>query len=212
MQSQLKSLLSPEGADELDHRARLIEAMADALSEQAYSAITIADVVRRARVSKRTFYEHFQDKEDCYLATYAVVSEGVLREIAQAAVRGRDAEQRLRLALRAYVGSLEASPRITHSFLSEIQGAGPRALAARRRVHQQFAQHMRALVEAGRHEEPNARGLSPAMATAIVGGINELLLETLEAGSSDLRPVENTAFSLIRAILLAPPETDEGSR
>ena len=56
---------------------------AAASAEKGYAATTIADIVRHARVSKRTFYEHFADKEDCLLAGYQHVSDrmmNVLRE------------------------------------------------------------------------------------------------------------------------------------
>src|ERR1019366_7779039 len=61
------------------HRLRLVGAMAAVLAEKAYSTVTIADVARQARVSKRTFYEHFADKEACFIAVYATLSDIVLK-------------------------------------------------------------------------------------------------------------------------------------
>jgi AcrR family transcriptional regulator len=59
--------------------------MAAAVVERGYLATTIADIVRHARVSKRTFYEHFADKEECFLSAYASTSEYLLRLVAAAA-------------------------------------------------------------------------------------------------------------------------------
>src|SRR5579884_975427 len=50
--------------------ARICEAMAHVVAERGYSAVTVADVVSAARISRRTFYEHFVDKEACFLETY----------------------------------------------------------------------------------------------------------------------------------------------
>ena len=66
-------------------RARLEAGLAEAIAEKGYAAATIADVVRHARVSKRTFYEHFADKEECFLALYSDSSDELLALIAEAA-------------------------------------------------------------------------------------------------------------------------------
>ena len=71
------------------HRARLTAGLATAIAEKGYAAVTIADVVRVARVSKRTFYEHFPDKEACFLALYAETSDELLELIAHRRRRGR---------------------------------------------------------------------------------------------------------------------------
>ena len=68
-----------------DHRDRLIAAMGELLAEQGYASVTVTGIVSRARVSKRTFYQHFSDREECLLATYRVVAEAPLHRIAEAA-------------------------------------------------------------------------------------------------------------------------------
>ena len=72
-----------------DRRARLTAGLADAIAEKGYAAATIADVVRHARVSKRTFYEHFADKEACFLALYSESSDELLALIARRGGRRR---------------------------------------------------------------------------------------------------------------------------
>src|SRR5882672_12086089 len=61
------------------HRLRLVGAMAALLAEKGYSTVTIADIARQARVSKRTFYEHFPDKDACFIACYETLSDMVLQ-------------------------------------------------------------------------------------------------------------------------------------
>jgi len=195
-----------EGVDlDTDHQARLIEAMATALTEKGYAEISVADVVQHARVSKRTFYECFGDKEACFLATYAALSDDVLARIAAAGQSDLPPDERLLAATHAYLDALEERPALTRAFLTEIQAAGAPALKLRRNIHQRFAELLRQLVERTRKEQPQLRPISSEMATAIVGGINELVLLTIEEGRSQrLREIGATVIELLRAVLLAP--------
>lgn len=179
--------------------------MASALTEKGYAALSVADVVRHARVSKRTFYEHFTDREQCYLATYEAVSEAMLVRIATAADDALPVEERLRAATETYLSALEELPALTRTFFTEIQLAGPAALEARRHVHQRFADLLRMLVEQGRRGRPELRSLSADMAVALVGAINELLLVRIERGQlSALRELSPTVELLLRALLWTP--------
>ena len=72
-------------------------------------------------------------------------------------------------------------------------------------MHQRFADQLRELVQAARGEHPELRALSPAMATALVGGINELVLVAVEKGArASSRELADTAAELVRAVLVAP--------
>ncbi len=193
-------------APELDHRARLLDAMAVAVTEKGYAQTTIADVARCARVSKRTFYEHFADKEECFLAAYAALSDQAFERIASAARQQPAPEARLDAALRAYISALEEQPAMTRSFLMEIQAAGPKALLLRRAILGRYADLLRLLVDAAHAGHPEVAPLSPAMATALVGGINELLLLTIEQGHTRFGEVGIVARRLIRAVVL-PDQT-----
>ena len=194
------------GSAENPSRIRLLEGLAASITEKGYAATTIADIVRHARVSKRTFYEHFEDKEACFLASYMAASEETLRAITTAsAAPGLPWKERLQAATRAYLDALEAKPAVTRTYLLEIHAAGPRALRLRREVHQRFAEQLRGLVQTARGEHPELRALSPAMATALVGGINELVLVAVEKGrAGQLRELAETAVELVRAVLVAP--------
>lgn len=193
-----------ERAQEPDiHRLRLLEGFASAVSERGYAATTIADIVKHARVSKRTFYEYFEDKEDCFLALYAEAIEiliaGVDRALRQPASTW---QAQLDAGLDAYLSALEENPALTRACLLEIQAAGKRALELRLRGHARFASLLRAFVERTRAEHPSLRPLSVPMATALVGGIDELLLVNVEAGAkSRLTELRETAAELMRAVL-----------
>lgn len=186
-----------------EHTQRLLAAMAATIDEKGYAATTIADVVARARVSKRTFYEHFADKEAAFLATYSSLSDEMLGVIA-AAAGGEDVawDERVAAGVHAYLTQLALHPTLTRTFLAEIQAAGPRALALRREVIGRFAAGLQAIVAEVASTDPTVHPLDEATATATVGGINELLLRAVEAGDAeDLAALSGTAADFIRRVV-----------
>jgi AcrR family transcriptional regulator len=184
------------------HRARLTEGLAAAIAEKGYAAVTIADVVRGARVSKRTFYEHFADKEACFLALYAETSDELIDLIATSAANAPGSwEARIGAAARAYFERVAGEPELIRAALLEIQAAGPRARVLRREVQRRYADQLRAF-SAAAEAEGAGRTLTPALATAVVGGLNELMLEAVEAGQVErIGELADAATELIRAVL-----------
>jgi len=182
--------------------ARLIEAFALAVSEKGFSATTVADIVRHAAVSKRTFYECFEDKEECFLVAYEEFASRVIQAIEAAANAPATWEQKLEAAIRTYLGALQMVPALTRAFQLEIYAVGERALAHRRRVLSDFAELLRGFVLRAHEERPEIREISQPMAMAIVGGINELLLLHMERDAGDLTELADTALSLVRAVVM----------
>ncbi len=193
----------PIAASAEENVTRLLEGLAAAVAEKGYRATTIADIVRHARVSKRTFYEHFPDKERCFLAAYRAASNQTLAAIAAAVDPSRPWQEQTRAAMRAYLGALEQNAALTRTFLLEIHAAGAPALELRRDIHQRFAELLRELATAARRNHPELGSMSRAMARALVGGINELVLSAL-AGEMSFAVVERTATELVRSVLAAP--------
>lgn len=196
----------PEDGTPEATRQRLVLAFVAAIAEAGYARATVADVVRVARVSKRTFYEHFVDKDACFRAAYALGSAEALRvtdEAARAAAsRGAAWEAQLEAALRAYVAALEAFPALTRTCLLEIQAGGPEALELRRRVQEDFVALLRRFVTRARREHPDLLPLSAPMARAIVGGVQELVLANVErAEGARLANVADTALALVAAVV-----------
>jgi AcrR family transcriptional regulator len=184
------------------HRLRLVGAMAALLAERGYSTVTIADIARQARVSKRTFYEHFPDKDACFIACYETLSDMVLRAIVEAMSGELPWSRRLRASTKAYLATLESQPALTRTLMMDIYAAGPRALQVRRQVLRRFADNLRRVVDQGRKENPKLPRLSQAMATAIIGGINELVLVAVEEGRAHrLTELSGTAEALLQAVL-----------
>ena len=182
--------------------ARLTDGLAASIAEKGYAATTIADVVARAHVSKRTFYEQFADKESCFLALYSQTSDELLALIAEAASVAGPWDERVEAAARAYFERLAAEPALLRAGLVEIQAAGPRARRLRRDVQRRYADLLRALSEQAAAEEAGVRPLSPRLATAVVGGLNELMLEAVEAGQEEqVGELADAATELLRAVM-----------
>jgi AcrR family transcriptional regulator len=184
------------------HRLRLVGAMAALLAEKGYSTVTIADIARQAHVSKRTFYEHFADKDACFIACYETLSDIVLQAIVDAMPGELPWPRRLRASTKAYLSTLESQPALTRTLMMDIYAAGPQALQVRRQVLRRFADNLRRVVDQGRKENPKLPRLSQAMATAIIGGINELVLVAVEEGRAHrLTELSGTAEALLQAVL-----------
>src|SRR3954452_13087236 len=114
----------------MTQRERMLAAVVDAVAETGFAEMTVADVVARAGVSRRTFYEHFDDKLDCFLAAYQERADALFREVEEA-VRAAEPRDRLRTGLDAYLERLAAEPTFARVLTIDILAAGPRALDVR---------------------------------------------------------------------------------
>ena len=183
-------------------RSRLLEGMAQAVAERGYAATTIADVVREAGVSRRTFYEHFSGKAECLVALYGAASHNALKVLRGAIDPAHPWQTQVEHALAAYLGGLAANPLLLRTLYIEILGLGPAGLAARRRVNQEIAGFMLEVVNGGKGRQAP---LSARMAMAVVGGINELVLECIEQDRIDrLADLVEPAAALVHAVTGTP--------
>lgn len=185
-----------------DHRSRLLDALTQALADQAYADITIAHIVARARVSRRTFYEQFDNKDACLLALCERVSEQILGLIAAGYDPMADWVEQLSLVTDTYLQALQTQPALVRTLYIELMQLGAAGLAVRRRISQRFAMFLIMQVELARVREPGKRSLSPALSTAIVGGVNELILQAIEEGRADrLSDLAPTVSEFVQAVL-----------
>lgn len=191
-------------------RLRLVGALAAAAAEKGYAATTIADIVRHAKVSKRTFYEHFTDKEECLLAGYEQISGRLMDVLRETAVTSpgdpsagslpsdRPWQDRVRMVTAAYLTALENLPAVNRALLLEVQAAGAEAYRLRARTQRRFAEVLCELVAT------SGRSLSPVLALAIVGGINELTLHAAE--TRPFTELLDPVTDLVVAVLsISPP-------
>jgi AcrR family transcriptional regulator len=192
-------------------RTDLTHGLAAAVSEKGYAASTIADIVAHARVSKRTFYEHFADKEECLMALYADACDQLMAVLRTAGSADQPWRERVRVAVTAYLSAMESLPAVNRMLLVEMQAAGPRAYRLRQEKQRQLADTLVAIVEEGRPANPEIPPLSPAMAIALVGGLNELLMQAVDpytrtdAATAPLTSLNDTVIQLVSAVLAYRP-------
>lgn len=184
------------------HRMRLLKGMAHAVAAKGYADTTIADIVREARVSRRTFYEHFEGKADCLIALYEAASINALQVLRDAIDPAHDWHEQVEQAMHAYFGCLSENPVLMRTLFIEILGLGPAGLASRRRVNQQLATFMLTVVNSDYPRCKRKEPLSPEMALAVVGGINELVLHAIESNRvAKLQELVKPAVQLVRAVV-----------
>jgi len=202
-------VMDPTTLPEGEHRHRLLEGMSRAVASKGYADTTIADIVREAAVSRRTFYEHFQSKADCLIALYEAASHNALKVLRGAIDPARDWQTQVEQAMAAYLGCLAQNPVLMRTLFIEILGLGEPGLAARRRANQEIADFMLDVInggvndggDAGQGPGQPADALSADMATAVVGGINELVLQAIERGRvGDLGELVGPSSLLVRAV------------
>ena len=183
------------------HCHRLLEGMAQAVALNGYADTTIADIVRLASVSRRTFYEHFSTKAECLIALYEAASLGALNVLRDAIDPAREWQMQAEQAMAAYLGCLAQNPVLMRTLFIEILGLGIDGLAARRRVNQQIEMFMLSVINTDQRNDTQRILLSEQMAVAVVGGINELILQAIEQDRvSDLPSIAVPAVRLLCAV------------
>src|SRR6266568_5090505 len=115
-----------------EHRHRLLEGMAHAVATKGYGDTTIADIVREASVSRRTFYEHFSTKAECLIALYEMASRNALKVLRDSFDPEHEWQAQVEHALAAYLGYMAQTPVLMRTLFIEILGLGPEGLEARR--------------------------------------------------------------------------------
>jgi AcrR family transcriptional regulator len=165
-------------------RERLMHGMARAVAEQGYAATSVADVLAGAGVSRRTFYEQFADKEDCFLVAYDAFAEACEQRAAAAYRSAAEPREALARAVTALLDALAAEPDFARLAVVEILAAGPHAVARRDATLQRFVD----CIDAAREEIPSAVAPPPVVAEAIAGGMYELLYRRIAQGQTERMP------------------------
>ena len=183
------------------HHTRLLQALAVVAAEKGLAAATVSDVVREAGVSKRTFYEHFSDKDACFLTLYRQASASALRTLRDSVQPERSWQAQLESALHAYFSHLASGPQLLRTLFVEIHHLGEAGAAVRREVMRTLADFMRETVNRDRDA---AHALSDAMARAAVGAITELVLDAIERGEqARLTELTPAASEIVRRLAQA---------
>ncbi len=178
-----------------NQRQRILDALASAVAERGYAQTTVADVIGIAGVSRKTFYEQFSDKNDCFLAAYDEAVKQLYAGV-QGAYRSQSRwPAAVVAAFDAFLTGLSAEPEFARMALVEVIRAGDEALDRYYAASHGFA----ALLDEGRRTSPHGDDLPEGTAEALIGGVASIIVERLRAGRSDLRDLlpSMATFALI---------------
>jgi AcrR family transcriptional regulator len=164
-----------------NQRERIITALVDTVAERGYNATTVANITKAASVSRRTFYEHFTDKEACFLAAYEMVAEHIRNSMQAAAEAFEEWPQKVRAALGTMLSFLAGEPELARVCMIEPVAAGGEIAAKHRASMQGFV----AILKAGRPEHGGERPLPEATEATLVGGIVSLIVREINAGRTE---------------------------
>jgi AcrR family transcriptional regulator len=181
-------------------RGRLICAMSDTVAENGYAAATVADVIARAGVSRKAFYEHFSDKEDCFLAAYDHGAKAIFEAMVGALDDLDDWESILDAVFSTWLEFLEADLAFTRAHMIEFWGAGDAARERWKQRRDRTAGLLKLLHERVRAEDPTVVPVSDTVIAAVVGGVNRVVISHVLA--NDPAPLTSLKPELLRFMKL----------
>ncbi len=152
-------------------RARILAAMTEVASERGAGNVTVAHVVSRSGVSRRTFYELFDDREACFLAAFDDAAQQIAARVLPAYAGEKRWRDRIRAGLAALLDFLDEEPLVGRLCVVESLAAGP--LALERRAH--IVEAVKRALEEGRAEGKGQREAPPLTAEGVVGAVSSVL-------------------------------------
>ena len=187
-----------EGADPF--RGRLLDGLATSIGERGYRDTTVADIVRHARTSKRTFYEQFASKEECLSYLLRTNNEDLIATIRAAVDPDASWPDQIRQAVDAYVDHIESRPAITLSWIREAPALGAVARPLHRLAMQHLTDMLVDLTDSPGFRRAQLPPVSRPLALILLGGLRELTALLVEDGR-DVRGIVEPAVTASMAIL-----------
>jgi AcrR family transcriptional regulator len=175
--------LSREFVEE-NHRDRLIAACAQTVERHGYADASVARIIEAAAVSRRTFYEHFSSKEDCFVATYDTAMENLRRRMGAAVEAAGGWPRNVPAALEEMLRFLAAEPGLARLCMVETLAAGPPVS----NHHRQTVAALAPLLRAGRIEAEGGEGAPIETEEAVIAGVASLITRWIVMGRAERLP------------------------
>jgi len=194
--------VSEQAATPRGFRRRLLDGLAASIEDRGYRESTVADIVRHAHTSKRTFYDHFSTKEECFAELLTANNEDLVAALRDAVDASTPWQQQVRQAVTAYVHTIDATPAVTLSWIRELPALGEAARPILRRGFSRLAATLTELSAGPGFRQAGVAPLSAAAAVILVGGLRELTAQTVEDGApvaAILEPAVAASIALLRA-------------
>ncbi|RDI63854.1 TetR/AcrR family transcriptional regulator [Nocardia pseudobrasiliensis] len=195
-------------AVESSQRGRLHYAVLEAVSEFGYTATTVAHIVARANVSRRTFYQFYRDRDDCFADAFTAATEFAIINL-DLAVAGADrGEWRalLRTTLTAYLHLLADNSSCAQALHVECLVAGPVVAQQRMAVKATLADRMRAVFRIGRRCGDIPVDIPAGAFDAVIGAIDDRIRDCLNGPGSAALPDQAALLYRITLALFGVPD------
>lgn len=184
-------------------RSRLLEALIESIIEDGYQNTTVADIVRRAKTSRRTFYEHFASREECFVALLTSVNSQHVREIAGAVDQQVPWRVQVRQAVEAWIASYQAHPELMLAWIRDMPTLGKAARELQRESMEKFIAMVQAMTNTEVFRSAGV-AISRRRIIMMLGGLRELTAITVESGG---QVGEITEDAVIACTALLEPRT-----
>jgi AcrR family transcriptional regulator len=181
-------------------RNRLLDGLDASINERGYRDTTVADVVRHARTSKRTFYDQFSSKQECFIELLRTNNEEMIKRIRGSVDPEADWQRQIRQAVGAYVDHIASRPAITLTWIREAPALGADAHPLHRLAMTAFTDMLVDLSDSPGFRRANLPPITPPLALIIVGGLRELTALYVEDGE-DVYGITEAAVTASTAIL-----------
>jgi AcrR family transcriptional regulator len=181
-------------------RRRLLDGMAAAIRRGGYAETTVADVVREARTSRRTFYAHFADRQECLMALLHESNEKTIARIDHAVDRHAPWDTQVRQAIEAWIAAVQADPPITLAWIREVPALGTGARRLQREAMDAFVRLIQRLTDTPGLRSAGVLPVSSPTAIVLLGGLRELIAITVEDGA-DINGLTESAVSAAKLLL-----------
>jgi AcrR family transcriptional regulator len=181
-------------------RDRLIDGLAASIGERGYRDTTVADIVRHARTSKRTFYEQFASKEECLIELLRRNNEDLIANIQSAVDPETDWQRQISQAAQAYVDHIGSRPAITLSWIREAPALGAVARPLNRLAMEALTDMLVGLTDSPGFRRADLPPISRPLALILLGGLRELTAMFVE-DDRDVQDIVAPAVAAATAIL-----------
>ncbi|HEV7418217.1 MAG TPA: helix-turn-helix domain-containing protein [Mycobacterium sp.] len=181
-------------------RERLLDGLAESIVRRGYRDTTVADIVRNARTSKRTFYGEFDSKEECFVELLRTNNDDLIAAIQAAVDPEAEWGTQILSAVAAYVDHIAGRPAITLSWIREAPALGAAAQPLHRLAMEQLTDMLVGLTDSPGFRRVGLTPVSRALALILLGGLRELTAQMVEHGR-DLRDISEPAVTAATAIL-----------
>lgn len=190
-------------------RQLILEAMVRVVGRKGYKATSVADVIEEAGVSRTTFYKHFEDKHECFLAAYDMVTERVLAEVIASCDDERTWLERVRIGLSTIVDMFALDPELARTAIVEVAAAGADARSRHWNAITRFTEFL----EDG-EELAGGRELPENIALMAAGAVSGLIFDELLTGRAERLPqlLPDLLFALLVPYIGPGAATEEMRR